>query len=271
MNMRNPILVAAGFAMALAAPVAQAADTPPDAAVSAPEALIEQALRAAALEPQLLMVVGNQTPWGGDPALLAGEWLGLACASDCTLRPARVEVGPAGDGTGGLPVLAFTLEGGDATSVRAWLAVDPQRAWLRAGPVVQYAFGARGDTPGSFELAVDTQAAGGSQLVPLLDGLPQEAPPQEEAPPVFYLQLRESGRRQLLPGHLAVFADASLADYLHWAGDLDRDGRADYFVRFGDGGGEMHLYLSGEAADGSLVALAGRASANASEAPGSDD
>ena len=129
-----------------------------------PEQRVQQAFSDAALSRQLLMVVGNGVGWAGDPALLAGEWLGLACTPACALLPARVTINPPTDESGGVPVLRFTVDEGDAASVHAWLAVDPERAWLRAGPVVQHPFAARRDTPGSFEQAVETPAAGGAQL-----------------------------------------------------------------------------------------------------------
>jgi hypothetical protein len=258
MSMRNLVLAMVGCTL-LAAPAVQSADAMPDVAQSAPEVQIERAFLDAQLGSTLLMVVGNHIAWGGDPALLVGDWLGLACAADCALVPARVVDRPPSEATGGLRILDFSVEAGDATSVRLWLAVDPQRPWLRAGPVARYPFAARTDTPGSFEFTVDTSAAGGAHLVPMLDSTPPDAPAHEETQMAFYLQLRESGRRQLLAGHLAACADVPLTDYLHWAGDLDRDGRGDYLLRVGDNGGEVRLFLSGDAAGESLVTLSGRA------------
>jgi hypothetical protein len=267
MTMRSRFAIFVLWIGALCASPVPAAEPSAGEVRPTPEERVQQAIRDALLSQPLLMVVGNGVAWHGDPVLLATDWLGLACTAQCALRPARLTINPPTEESGGVPVLHFTVDEGDAASVHAWLAVDPEREWLRAGPVVQYPFAGRRDTPGTFEQAIETSTAGGAQLVPVIDGLPAPVAPWEDAVLVVYLQLREAGRRQLLPGHLAVCADVPLADYLRWAGDLDRDGRADYLVHLGDNGGEFNLYLSSQATDGSLVGRAARAMASPGDAP----
>lgn len=244
-------LAGAGFAFLLLPGANAGAQASQQSAALSPDAVIEQALAALDPERQLVLVIGNDREWAGDPTRLDGEWLALTCSAQCALQPARLRIDPPAEGRY-LPALHF--EPATGADVQAWLHVDPLRAWMVAGPVARYAFGARIDTPGSFELAIETPAAGGALLLPLIQ------PAAPDVPASLYLQLREDGRRQLLPGWLASCAADGVptSDFLHWAGDLDRDGRADYVVRFGDNVGDVHLYLSSEADPAALVGLAGR-------------
>lgn len=77
-------------------------------------------------------------------------------------------------------------------------------------------------------------------------------------PPPVLLQLRSGGTRQLLLALLGrCTCEFSSERYLLWAGDLDRDGRPDHLIAFGEIGGPVHLYLSGDAKAGEQVRLAG--------------
>jgi hypothetical protein len=243
------------FALPLSLGAASAPqDAPRDAAQIAEQAIVD-ALAGIAADAQLLVIVGNHVAWAGDPASLDGPWLGLVCAPDCVLLPARVVVDAPSEATGDQPVLHFQTDAGD-TEATAWLKTDPLHPWLVAGAITRYPATPRTHTPGSFERSIATPAVGGALLIPLA------APAAAGEPTVLYLQLREAGRRQLLPGRLSSCAGDGVPheEYLHWAGDLDRDGRGDYLLHLGDYAGDMQLLLSGAAAPHALVGLAGRTS-----------
>lgn len=229
----------------------------------------QRALRAAWVPPAIAtqgkvnFVVGAEAVHAGRPFAASERWLALSCAdAGCRLVPATLSIdephrGRHGSATEPRQLLRFTTPATPDARVVAWFRTDPGLAWLRPGEVVRHFDGSAPPSPtgqGSEEARIDLPGGASARLVPLLLRRPG---PEDERPPVL-LQLRAEGRRQLLPGLLGrcTFSFAA-AQYLLWAGDLDRDGQADYLIRFADGNGPIHLYLSGQARAGKLVGLAG--------------
>ncbi len=188
---------------------ASAHDASRDAAAAA-DAAINQALNGIDRDAQLVLIVGNDVDWGGDLALLDSEWLGLICAPDCSLVPARLSRSGPDESTGHQTMLHFETDTGGIEAL-AWLRRDPRHPWLVAGAVARYGATARANSPGSFERSIATPTVGGAALIPLI------APAGAGEASTIYLQLREDGRRQLLPGRLISCAGdgVPLGEYLH--------------------------------------------------------
>lgn len=231
----------------------------------------QRALRAAWVPPgiatrgKVKFVVGAEAVHAGRQFAASDRWLALACsATGCGLVPATLAIDEPRRGSRGSSAeprqhLRFEIPATPGARVVAWLNTDPSRVWLQPGEVISHFDGSVAPSPtgqGTDEARIDLPGGGAARLVPMLLRRPGPEP-EYERPPVL-LQLRAEGRRQLLLGQLGrcTFGFAA-AQYLLWAGDLDRDGRPDYLISFADGNGPVHLYLSGEARSGELVGLAG--------------
>lgn len=268
-------LIACGLMLAALWAHAQPAATPGDAAALAALAELSQEMMAIGRPLQgnlggpVRFVHGNDL-WQPGRQFTAGPgWLALACvASRCALRPAALAVTAASwqghydDRPTRGQKLRFSLAGSEQpnTRVLAWFAPRQAIDFLSPGEVTSYP--EVDAVKGSFDAVVRTPQ-GDARFVPLLWSA-KEWPASEglQLPalqaPALLLQLRMAGRRQLLPGVLGSCAgDLRGAQYLLWAGDLDRDGKPDYLVSYIDESGDMHLYLSSRAKPGQLVGLGG--------------
>lgn len=202
-------------------------------------------------------VVGNDLWQPGRTYRSGNDWWALVCAAmQCSLQPAELRTRVAAwqghyddQPTSGLQ-LTFKRTTAGQGRVVAWFRHNATRPWLTGGPVTAYPFGPRRDSPGTWEVAVQAPEGGGEvALVPLLF--------QGQDRSMAYLQLRRARVRQMLPGTLGDCSGTIARPFLLWAGDLDRDGRVDLLVSYVDADGPVHLYLSGAAAPGQLVGLAG--------------
>lgn len=216
----------------------------------------------------LRFVVGNDVWQPGKAYSSSGNWLALACTSDqCALTPARLKVSKRSwqghydeTATKG-QLLSFALDSEQKGKIVAWLQTDSRLPWLqpRAVPVYPQQVAAE---PGTLETQVQLPGGGLALLVPLLEGAKRTHDSEYGTGEhllggAFRLQLRTSGKRQMLQGELGACSHSISGDYLLWAGDLDGDGNADYLVSFIDADGPVHLYLSSAALADELAGFAG--------------
>ncbi|EHR71608.1 hypothetical protein BurJ1DRAFT_2784 [Burkholderiales bacterium JOSHI_001] len=214
-------------------------------------------------------------------------WLTLSCDADrCALRPSRLRATPVRtivSPTRSAPGQRLTWQprgavpAGPAGQAVAHLPLDPQLAWLTAGPVPTWVAPngprQRPDTPGDFDVLLRAGPSGPEMLVPVLS---------PGAGDGFGLELRAGPRAQLLGSFgrsVGDTSDANLAQagdpyallkskaYLVWAGDLDRDGQTDLALALDPEAIELTLYLSSWAENGALVGLAGTFKMERSRAP----
>ena len=203
------------------------------------------------------------------------NWLALACSqAECNLYPATLVVqadtwqGHYDDQPTKGQRLSFSLTNPHQAQVVAWFNTHSAPVWLRPGPVTSYQspLSAYKRTPmgGTLEVRVNLHDYY-ADLVPMAitpETLQRLGPEQRYYNTVNLLQLRERGNRQLLLGRLGEcngFSAEAIKpeNFLRWAGDLDRDGLADYMISFIDEEGVAHLYLSGKADQEKLVKLTG--------------
>jgi hypothetical protein len=218
------------------------------------------------------LVVGNEV-WQRRPSYKAsGDWLALACsAKGCVLEPASLSVkqqfwqGHYDERPTSGQLLTFKRNAGSAAdTVVAWFQALAPVAWLKARSVTTYSSPLhRLEQPaGRANLQAVVNLPGGERalLVPMLDKgeAPDRNAPDSRDRSSYVLQLRAQGKRQLLQGNLGTCTGKlDPREYLLWAGDLDEDGKPDFLVSFVDAEGPVHLYLSGAAAPGQIVGLAG--------------
>jgi hypothetical protein len=262
---RHPAIAACAVTAALLAQPAPAQDFPESLPQAAWFKQFQQELRAAWVPPNVAgggpvrFVVGNDRVQPGGQFKNGSPWLALACtATECRLLPATLSVKDrrAAGGRSGQRLHFEVAEAAD-TRVVAWFAADKAPAWLAAGAVPSYYTGGgrpRETGRGTDEALIDLPGGGTATLLPMLVGYPD---PSRPLPPAL-LQLRGQGKRQLLLGQLGLCSHTFKSeDYLLWAGDIDRDGEADFLVSFVDGDGPIHLYLSSAAKPQQPAGLAG--------------
>ncbi|MDR2678012.1 MAG: hypothetical protein LBB51_01055 [Zoogloeaceae bacterium] len=208
--------------------------------------------------------VGNDIWQPGKQFRNGNDWLALVCGNKgCAFAPAALRVrnkpwqGHYDDTPTFGQQLSFTLKKtpeGEAWAV-AWFNTKAAPKWLKPGAVASYPQSSDAETLASTIHLPDGESA---KLVPMLLTAEQAAQwGYEGRPPSFLLQLRAEGKRQLLPGELGICSHEIDLNYLLWAGDMDRDGKADYLVSYLDADGPIHLYLSSLRKTGQLVGLAG--------------
>lgn len=280
-RIRQAGLLAAGAMLAIGA----ARAGPDDAALAALQDLAREMAEIMDTHGQeksmagtIHFVHGNPIWQPGRQFVGGGGWLALACeGTRCALRPANLGVrarswqGHYDEKPTRGQQLDFKLDaaGAQDTRVVAWFAPGQTAAFLKPGEVPTYALG--GTATGTFETVV-RGPEGEARFVPLLWSTkewPASARVQLDRlhPPQLLLQLRMGSRRQLLPGLLATCSGHLRGtQYVLWAGDLDRDGKADYVVSYRDGAGAVHLYLSILAKPDRLVGFAGQHHSSQQEA-----
>jgi hypothetical protein len=232
----------------------------------------QQALRGTWINPRIStsgdvrIVVGNDLELPGRQFGRDREWMALACVDGlCQLVPADLSVtqarpdarARAADRTA--QHLHFRSVAPAGSEVVAWFQRSAAQAWIAPGVVPTYHHRGQGRPAeagaGTEEALIRLPGGGSAALVPMMLAPPS---PEESLPPLTLLQLRSGGARQLLLGLLGrCTGEFSSERYVLWVGDLDRDGRPDYLIGFGEIGGPVHLYLSGDAKAGELVRLAG--------------
>lgn len=217
-------------------------------------------------------VLGNDLWQSGQRYQSGRDWLALTCrAGGCALEPAALEVKPEfwqghydAKPTFGQR-LSFRKEAGPASEALAWFHTAKAHAWLKPGAVPTYYSPhqplKQPPTRGTLEAMVGLPNRASAWLVPMLVTAETQrrlVPELRDQHSYYVLQLRAQGKRQLLEGQLG-FCTGTFhpRKYLQWAGDLDRDGKADYLISFVDQDGPVHLYLSSAAKPGALVGLAG--------------
>jgi hypothetical protein len=226
-------------------------------------------LRAAWVAPSVAtsgwvrFVVGNECLHSGNQFASGQDWLALACIpAGCRLASANLALDLRQEHPS-MQRLRFGSALNPEARIVAWFRIDSALPWLRPEEVATYYDGSQPPKParGTEEARIALPGGALADLVPLLAWRPDSPSGEEDedatTTPVL-LQLRADGKRQLLPGLLSLESfDSGAPRYLLWAGDLDRDGRPDYLVRFAGGSGPIHLYLSSIADAGELVGLAG--------------
>ena len=215
-------------------------------------------------------VFGNDIWRAGNAFANGNSWLALVCGEEsCSFEPASLQaideewqdhydenVKTAGQR------LTFKLDGVSRGKVIAWFDTAGAPKWLSFGALSSYYTGEganSGSGDGTLEINIDLPGGGTTKLVPMLLKVEQAAMPSNHAPEhqdSFLLQLRAEGKRQLLTGELAKCSHRVDRGYLLWAGDMDKDGKADYLVNYHEPDG-VRLYLSGLRKAGQLVGLAG--------------
>lgn len=219
----------------------------------------------------VLFVVGDNLWQPGQHFKSGPEWLALACnATGCSLKSAALSAkgkfwqGHYDDKPTFGQTLKFSADLAVGENVVAWFQTVPAMRWLNIGNVPTY------HAPqqplkiagkGNMSVKVDLSNGDTALLVPLLataEYLNRLQPERGASSPIALLQLRMRNRRQLLQGNLSTCSgEVDPRQFLLWAGDLDRDGKADFLISFIDADGPVHLYLSGKAKPGNLVGLAG--------------
>jgi hypothetical protein len=217
-------------------------------------------------------VLGNDVWQPGRHFESGQDWLGLACdVNGCTLGPASLVVkveswqGHYDDEPTSGQRLTFRLNGDSTATVVAWFDTKSAPTWVKPGPVPTYYSPSlpliRKTGDGDLEASIALPNRQQAVLIPMLlapELMHRISPGHGDSTPAVLLQLRARNKRQLLLGYLG--ACEGVIDprrYLQWAGDLDRDGLADYLISFVDEDGPVHLYLSSAAKPGKLVGLAG--------------
>lgn len=230
--------------------------------------------RGAIMQGRVKFVTGSDIWQPGEAFADGSDWMALVChQAACRLQPAQLTVqaktwqGHYDDSpTAGQALLFTTADVGDGNVV-AWFATANPQPWLTPGEVTTWYAPQGTSQPATGEGTLDTAVAlpDGSvaELVPLMwTAAAQDRlePGENHSFPRYFLQLRSHGTRQMLLGELGTcfgIEGITAAEYLRWAGDLDRDGTADYLISFIDGEGPVHLYLSGDRKPGQLVGLSG--------------
>ena len=226
----------------------------------------------ATMQGNVRFVFGNDL-WQPRQQFKTGDdWLALACdAKGCVLEPATLKVTPEfwqghyDDKPTFGQRLSFTRNRGFGYPVVAWFHITAAPPWLRTGTVQTYYAPhhplKQPTGRGTLEVLIDLPSGQTAMFVPMLltkETMQQLMPEGHGYGSAFYLQLRAQGKRQLLLGSLGDCSGTfHPRSYLQWAGDLDRDGSADFLVSFVDADGPVHLYLSSAAKAGQLVGLAG--------------
>jgi hypothetical protein len=219
---------------------------------------------------QIKFVFGNNIWQPGEYYKKGDNWLALACTEDdaCRFEPAVLDVkkeswqGHYDDVASAGQRLTFKLRKPAAAKVIAWFDTSAAPAWVKPGNVATYPVDKGHNVPGTLDTLVNLPDESTASLVPMLLSRkvnPELAQRFDTSSATILLQLRAQGKRQLLPGVLGSCSQAldNNSSYLLWAGDLDDDGKPDYLISFIDADGPVHLYLSGKAAVGQLVGLAG--------------
>jgi hypothetical protein len=252
----NAVAATCAAMFSIAAPAADPPEPPPWLLdhIGAIQALWQRAPNAG----DVRFVVGNDLWQPGLQYRNGSQWLAMVCEhAGCALEPATLKTrseqwqGHYDDQPTKGQQLNFQLSNTSRGEVVAWFLPNVARPWLKAGAIPTYAFGPRQDGPGTLEAEVHLPSGERALLVPLMLQ-------DEHGTGQGFLQLRAGGQRQMLLGTLGdCGGKPDPARYLLWAGDLDKDGRADYLVSFVDADGPTHLYLSGDARRGQVVSVAG--------------
>jgi len=219
-------------------------------------------------------VIGNNIWQPGAQFSNSNNWLALTCTEhDCKLQASSLSVKPESwqghyDDTETEGQNLSFKSAAKSGEVVAWFKTTNAPEWLKAGEVTTYySLRSEQDKNSDFdtaEIAIHLPNGETQKLVPML--LTRKLAPElveklttddGESMASVYLQLRTSTNRQLLVGTLADCSGVVDPYYLLWAGDLDRDGKADYLISFVDASGPVHLYLSSAAKSDQLVGLAG--------------
>ncbi|MEJ2454558.1 MAG: hypothetical protein P8103_10420 [Candidatus Thiodiazotropha sp.] len=263
----------AGFSLVLSAPGTADEVTPL-------AQFIQSRSAAAWSEPGTIMqgrvkfVTGSDIWQPGEQFADGSDWLALVChQTACRLQPAQLTVqanswqGHYDDSpTAGQTLLFKTAEVGEGNVV-VWFATAKLQTWLTPGEVTTW-YSPQGTSrpatgKGTLEAEVALPDGSVAELVPLMWTVAAQdrlEPGGDHYSSRYYLQLRSQGTRQMLLGELGTcygINGITPEEYLRWAGDLDRDGAADYLISYIDGEGPVHLYLSGDRKPGQLVGLSG--------------
>jgi len=237
------------------------------------QAEVEQGL---VMQGAVKFVLNQSRLWfPGESFKNSDNWLALTCSqAECKLSPAKLVVqAEAWQGhydeqpTQGQR-LSFSLTKPQQAQVVAWFNTNSAANWLRPGPVTSYqsplsAYN-RPPLKGTLEVRINLPDSY-VDLLPVVitqETMKRVWPEQRHYNSIKLLQLRDRGKRQLLLGRLWE-CDGFTSEvikpekFLRWAGDLDRDGLADYMISFIDVEGVAHLYLSGKTEQNKLVGLAG--------------
>lgn len=188
-------------------------------------------------------VVGEDLWQPGAQYKSGGDWVALICASGgCEFEAATLSVtaekwqGHYDDEATAGQRLKFRRSSKNGEAI-AWFRKAEDLPWLTPGKVITFASRIRPplrkSTPGTLELAIEVPGAGQMLFVPLLD----------QANEVVSLQFRTAKRRQVL-GQLGGCSHQYSTGYFLFAGDIDRDGAADFLVSFVDADGDVVLYSS---------------------------
>lgn len=198
------------------------------------------------------------------------DWLGLACDSKgCSLVPARLKVMAASyqensdDRNIAGQTLSFSTQSSIKNNVILWFSNNTKLPWLKAGSTPTYY--AENITPtsnnnDSFEIVLQHNSIT-ERLMPVLLADNLASTVRQDELPTIYLQLRSSGKRQLIEKPMLTSCSGEPnPDYLIWAGDLDADGRTDYVLKLIQNTGAVVLYLSSRASkEESITGYAGQA------------
>lgn len=213
--------------------------------------------KSAAVDPSIEFLLGMDQWQPGQSFRAGSDWLALVCAkSECSLEPAQLAVHKEkwqghydAKPTNGQRLTFSRQKPGPGVAL-AWFKLNHTVAWLTPGSVKTYAASTgkiqRPASEGTLELAVDLPDSKQATLVPLYD----------QGGRKFILQLRVQGKRQLLD-ELGSCGHTVNTDYLIWAGDFDRDDKADYLINFADDIGEAKLYLGKDAGPNEIVGVSG--------------
>ncbi|MEH6459845.1 hypothetical protein [Chitinimonas sp. JJ19] len=220
-------------------------------------------------------------------------WWALACQNTCTLTATQLSLRalkhPTYDGPS-MPgqylswsPLPYQLDQPDAATaanavllalfkpkpaqVALKLAPGLVKTWLHQGMDAYPVSQKKGTGSETVRIKLDK---GMAAIVPILADEP-ERHGETNQPTESRLELRAYGRKQNL-GEVTFGIDGGMPllakSYLHWAGDLDGDGRLDLLLDQDQARGKLVLYLSSLAQAGELVGEAGAFNYIAPDDPG---
>lgn len=229
-------------------------------------------------------VAGGPTGWHipGKEFKAGSDWWALTCTKTCELSPTRLAVSPAthnvydGDPLPsqllhweplpyGLDKVATENAQPDAALVMVFrlagsssvlkLAAGQVKTWWHPGMEAKAASG----RIGTMETNIPLDSGEAAMIVPRLFKV--DAKKSESSEDSLSLQLRIGKRRQSLGDYsfdIEGMVPIRSQDYLHWAGDLDGDGKLDLLMSFAGRWNDDVLFLSSLAREGELVGEAGR-------------
>ncbi len=266
-------LLLTGFSLVFSAPGASD-ETPPLAQFIQSRSAAAWPEPGAIKQGRVKFVTGSDIWQPGEQFADGSDWLALVCQqAACRLQPAQLAVqakswqGHYDDSPTAGQALLFKTAGVGDGNVVAWFATANTQTWLTPGEVTTW-YSPQGTSQpatgkGTLESTIALPDGSVAELVPLMWTVAAQdrlEPGGDHSFSRYYLQLRSHGTRQMLLGELGTcfgINGIATAEYLRWAGDLDRDGAADYLISFIDGEGPVHLYLSGDRKPGQLVGLSG--------------